>query len=183
MACKQGIRKNIEASKKYYEEQRKYNPMRELWTSLVMRVHKTEDGFEGLTQDEKIYFAVGVLDGEVYNGGFDQYFWNSSGGLYTWAIDGLLELKARNSLQLLTDAAKLLFDDDVPEDREARADAIRKIPNDDGPAPEWADRLEEIDRAYCEDPDGLGVRLEAFARERGLVQPFDKNPAESGPRE
>lgn len=178
MACKQGIRKNIEASKKYYEEQRKYNPLRELWTSLVMRVYKTEEGFEGLTQNEKIYFAVDVLDGEVYNGGFDQYFWNSSGGFYNWAVNGLLELKAHNSLRLLTDAAKLLFDDEVPEDREARADATRKIPNDDAPAPEWAVRLEVIDREYCEDPDGLAARHEAFARERGLVQPFDKNPAE-----
>lgn len=178
MACKQGIRKNIETSKKYYEEQRKYNPMRELWNSLVMRVYKTEEGFEGLTPDEKTYFAVGVLDGEVYNGGMDQYFWNSSGGLYSWAVDGLLELKAHNALRLLTDAAKLLFDDEVSEDRETRAAAIRKLPDDDAPVPEWAVLLEEIDRAYCDDPDGLGDRLEAFAHERGLVQPFEKNPAE-----
>ena len=179
MACKQGIRKTIEASKKYYEERRKYDPMRELWTSLVMRVHKTDEGFEGLTQDEKTYFAVGVLDGEIYNGGMDQYFWNSSGSLYSWAVDGLLELKAHKALRLLTDAAKLLFDGEVPEDREARASAIRKLPEDKAvPIPEWAVRLEQIDREYCEDPDGLGARLEAFASERGLVQPFEKYPAE-----
>lgn len=179
MACKQGIRKNIEASKKYYEEQRKYNPMRELWTSLVKRVHQTADGFDGMSADEQIYYAVGILDGEIYNGGMLQYFWNSSGGLYRSAIDGLLELKAMNALRLLTEAAKLLFEDQVPEDRETRCAAIRKYPDDaTTPTPEWVVELDRIDKAYCEDPDGLGERLERFARDRGLVQPFEKEEVE-----
>jgi hypothetical protein len=179
MACKQGIRKNIEASKKYYEEQRKYNPMRELWTSLVKRVHQTEDGFDGLSAEERTYYAVGVLDGEVYNGGMHQYFWNSSGALYRSAVDGLLELKALTALRLLTEAAKLLFEDEVPEDRETRCATIREYPDDsNAPTPDWAVELERIDKAYWEDPDGLGERLEEFARDRGLVQPFEKEEAE-----
>lgn len=153
--------------------------MRELWISLVKRVHETAEGFDGLTADEQAYFALGVLDGEVYNGGMHQYFWNSSGAFYKSAMDGLMELKALESLRLLIEAAKLLFDDEVPEDREIRCAMIREYP--DGPTvptPEWAVALDRIDREYCEDPDKLGERLEAFARERGLVQPFEKNPAE-----
>ena len=57
MPCNQGIRQNIEASKRFYEEQKKYDPHRELWTSLVRRVHKTSEGFNGLTADEKLYEA------------------------------------------------------------------------------------------------------------------------------
>ena len=179
MACKQGIRKNIEVSKKYYEEQRKYNSLRELWTSLVKRVYETDDGFDSLTPDEQTYFALGVLDGEVYNGGMHQYFWNNSGAFYRSAMDGLLELKALEALRLLTEAAKLLFDDAVPEDRETRCAMIKEYPDDPTvPTPEWAVALDRIDTEYCADPDRLGERLEEFARARGLVQPFEKEEAE-----
>lgn len=176
MACKQGIRQNIDASKKYYEAQRNYNPIRELWVSLVKRVHRTEDGFDGLNADEKIYYAVGCLDGEVYNGGMHQFFTNSSGALYSVVVDGLLELKAHKALRLLTSAANLLFDNGVPEDRQARFDAIKDYPKDSThPNPPWVDELESIDKQYWEDPDGLGERLESFARSRGLVAPFERN--------
>jgi hypothetical protein len=176
MACKQGIRQNIEASKKYYEEQRRYNPVRELWVSLVKRVHQTENGFEGLSADEKIYYAVGCLEGEVYNGGMHQFFTNGSGALYSVAVDGLLELRAHEALRLLTSAANLLFDNGVPEGRQARFDAIKDYPKDtELPYPPWVDELESIDKQYWQDPDGLGERLESFARTRGLVAPFERN--------
>ncbi len=69
MACKQGIRQNIEAAKRYYEQQRQYDPFRELWKSLVHRVYHTDAGYQGLNEAERLYYSVGILDGEVYNGG------------------------------------------------------------------------------------------------------------------
>jgi hypothetical protein len=44
--------------------------------SIVQRVHDTTDGFAGLSETEKQSFAVSVLDGEIYNGGFDQFFFH-----------------------------------------------------------------------------------------------------------
>lgn len=85
MPCKHGNRENIDKSKEYYKKQKEYDLFRELWHSLVNRVYATDDeeeGFNALTEDEKIYFAVGVLDGEVYNGGMLQFFSNSSGSLF-----------------------------------------------------------------------------------------------------
>jgi len=181
MACKQGIREGIERSKEYYKEQRKYSPARALWSSLVDRVHNTSEGFEGLSDDEKTYYAVGVLDGEVYNGGMHQFFWNSSGGVYESVVDGLLELKAHQALRLVTTAAGLLFDGEVPRDRETRCNTIKEYPDDSSaPMPDWADKIEEISSAYCDDPDGIGDRLDAFAKEKGLIEPFEKPPAEQG---
>ena len=58
MACKRGIRQNIEASKEFYRKQKEYDPFRALWLSLVARVHDGADGFEGLSEDEKIYRAI-----------------------------------------------------------------------------------------------------------------------------
>ena len=181
MACKQGIRKNIEASKKYYEEQRKYDPFRELWRSLVNCVHKTPEGYRGLSSDERTYFAVGVLDGEVYNGGMHQFFSNSSGEYYDDAVNGLLELKALKTVELLMRSKVLLFgDSDPPADHMLRNRQIRDYPEGpSAPEPEWVTELERIDDLYYEDPDGLGDRLDEFARTKGLVTPFEQ-PAEQG---
>src|SRR5688572_6762911 len=73
MPCKLGTRESIETSKRYYEELKKYDPFRELWRSLVDRVYHTGAGYEGLSSDERLYFAIRMLDGEMYNGGFHQY--------------------------------------------------------------------------------------------------------------
>lgn len=182
MACKQGIRKSIEVSKKYYEELKKYDPMRALWESLVNRVYKTEEGFDGLTEDEQMYVAVTVLDGEVNNGGMDQFFFNSSGSYYDTAVNGLIELKATNALRLLTEAGELVFNGKVSQDREERWEVL-KFAYEDGPEPAWVQGLERIDGEYWADPDQMGEKLEAFARDRGLVQPFEIGPGnENGTR-
>ena len=176
MACKQGIRQDIESSKKYYEAQRQYDPFKELWKSLVHRIYKTKEGLHGLSPAERTYYCVLVLEGEVYNGGMHQYFSNSSGDDYKATIDGLLELKAFKALLLLTEAKNLLFEGDVPEDPAARNEAIKDYEDSGSPPPAWVQELERIDQGFWDDPDGLGERLEAFAREHGLVQPFEKIP-------
>lgn len=59
---------------------------------------------------------------------------------------------------------------------------MRNYP-DHASTPAWVVELEKIDDAYYEDPDGIGDRLDAFARERGLVASFEKPDAQSGRRE
>lgn len=179
MPCKQGIRQSIERSKEYYNKQKEYDPFRELWLSLVDRVHSTdneEKGIETLTEDEKIYFAVGILDGEVYNGGMHQFFSNSSGALYQQVINGLSLLKANNSLWLVRKAAKILFGDiNPPKDRMQRWESMKQYPDDDSaPTPDWSIELEKIDEKYWEDPDGINELLVNFAESRGLIEPFKK---------
>jgi hypothetical protein len=114
MPCKLGTRESIEASKQYYAELKKHDPFRELWKSLVHRVHKTDTGYEGLSSDERLYFSVSMLQGEVYNGGMDQYFWNSSGSMYYDALIGLEVLEAIRSRELLLRAKQLFFGNDEP---------------------------------------------------------------------
>jgi hypothetical protein len=174
MACKQGIRQNIEAGKRRYEEQRKYDPFRELWKSLVHRVYETDAGYQGLSAAERLYYSVGVLDGEVYNGGMHQFFSNTSGSMFEDVVDGLMELKTQQALKLLLRAKDILFDQhEPPRDREARWKALKQYPKGDS-APDWAIELEQVDKAYWKDPDHLSDRLRAFAEERGLVAPFRK---------
>ena len=170
MACKRGIRQNLEASKERYKKQKEHDPIRELWLSLVDRVHKGPEGFAGLTVDEQLYFAVGVLDGEVYNGGFEQFFHNSSGEYFDEAIKGLNLLGAESALLLFQRATGLLFGDGSPsKNRGVRWEQMRSLP--DGVTdqlPDWYIELETLDQQYCRDPDNLSAKLEAFARSKLL---------------
>ena len=186
MPCKQGNRENIENSKEYYKKQKEYDPFRELWHSLVKRVHATDDeeaGFNALTDDEKIYFAVGILDGEVYNGGMHQFFSNSSGSLFQEVIKGLELLNATNSLWLVRKATKILFGDiNPPKNRFQRWEAMKQYPEDDNaPTPEWSVELEKINEQYWEDPDGINDLLVNFAETKGLVEHFKKPNKASQP--
>ena len=173
MPCKQGNRENLERAKEYHKKQNEYDPFLDLWKSLVYRVYKTEAGFAGLTDPEKLYYVVSILDREVYNGGMHQYFSNAAGKYYSLVVDGLLELKAFACLKLLTEARELLFNqDDIPSDDMARNRAIRDFPDSGAETVPWCIRLCEIDKTYCTDPDGLNDRLASYAEHHGLVQPF-----------
>lgn len=177
MACKQGIRQHIEASKRYREQQRRYDPFRELWESLVHTVYHTDAGYHGLNTAERLYFSVGVLDGEVYNGGMYQFFSNSSGSMFQDVVDGLLDLRTHETLKLLMQAKGILFGNvDPPRDQAERWRAMPEYPDgSSAPRPRWDVELDEVDEHYCKDPDHLGDKLRAFAEKRGLVAPFQKS--------
>jgi hypothetical protein len=163
-----GTREAIEAGKQWAKEERErqlHDPYRKLWRELVQRVHYSEEGFEGLTEAEKQYFAVGLLDGEVFNGGFDQYFFNNSGSHHKYAILGLEAMGATQAIAILREAKELLFGGDaVPEDTAERRRILR---SQDSQSRNLV--LDQLDAKYWKDPDGLADRTEAFAITHNLV--------------
>jgi len=171
MACKQGIRQHIEAAKVYYRDQRQPDPFRDYWTALVHRVHDTPDGFYRLSADERTYYSVCVLHGEVYNGGMYQFFSNS-GSYYHEALRGLEQLGATRCRVLLVEACRVLFPNgDPPRDRAERDALMPMCPDTPGaPLPAWDLELERIDDEFCTDPDNLGDRLRKYALDHQLVQ-------------
>lgn len=174
MPCLRGTRERIEQAKADRLKERACDPQRELWTQLVDRVHASEQGFASLSRDEKTYYAVSVLEGEVYNGGMHQFFSNSSGALYAEALRGLEVLGATETLALLLRAKTVLFGALEPaEDRQVRWETMKQYAeDDDAELPDWSLALEAIDKAYYLAPDNLQHRLEAFADSRGLITPF-----------
>jgi hypothetical protein len=177
MACKQGIRQSMEASRAYHQQQKVYDPARELWRALVER-SAAEPDLRSWSTQERRYFAVVLLEGEVYNGGFDQYFTNSSADHYQDAVVCLEELGAIQSLKLLQEAAAVLFDEQAPPTTQAGRTTLMKEkfrwPEEDQPMPEWATRLEVLDDQFYKDPDRLGDLLDAYAETHDLVTPFKK---------
>src|SRR4029079_775861 len=88
MPCKPDRRYAIEAGRRRLqgERARRAHPLTRHWHDLVHRVHQMPQGFAGLSEPEKLYYAVGTLDGAIYRGGFESYFFNTSGGHYEYAL-------------------------------------------------------------------------------------------------
>jgi hypothetical protein len=169
MPCKNGTRDAIEAGRRRRQEERegRSHPLTGLWHDLVHRVHQTSRGFAALSEPEQLYFAVGALDGAVYRGGFESYFFNSTGDYYKHAKIGLEIMGANQALTLLLRAKQVLFAfEEVPE---AIAERRRKLIVG-GDTPSRNARLQLLDQQYCANPDDLPGRLEAFARARELLR-------------
>lgn len=175
MACKQGIRASLEESRAFYQRLEEYDPFRELWVSLVER--SSHDGsLTSWSLQEKYYFSVVLLEGEIYNGGFDQYFSNSSGDYYSLAVVGLKELEAEHSLRTLQEAAETLFGGrGPPVGQAARWNVMyaksRRL-SEFLSNRRRLTQLERLDKLFWEDPDCLGERLTGYAEKYGLVTPF-----------
>jgi hypothetical protein len=168
MPCKGGYRDRIEEGKRQRQRDREYAKSAEslYWQDLVRRVFKTSEGFNGLRAEEQTYFAVSCLTGEVYNGGFDQFFSNSSGEYYLLALACLRSLGADASAALLLQAKQVLFaDHPVPLDREERMELMPTAKGES--AAEWK-QLEALDKAFWADPDKLGERCQTYAYENRL---------------
>jgi hypothetical protein len=171
--CKGGYRESIEEGKRYIREEREgrlTDPYRKLWISLVEKVYDSPTGFDGLSHPEKLYFAVGLLEGGVYDGGFHQYFFNDSGSYYAYAEEGLIALGAFQTLELLQEAKEVLFPDvPVPVKTGERRRALPSDPELDSLTPKWSQKLDGLDKRYWADSEGITLRLEGFARSHGLA--------------
>ena len=77
-------------------------------------------GKQSLSEEERELLAVWCLDSEVNNGGFDQFYWNSTGDLATEAVEGLTTIGADERAGIV-EAANSEFPNGKPnEDREER---------------------------------------------------------------
>ena len=138
-------------------------PFRAYWRDLVDRVYDGSLGFTSLNDEEKLYYSVCVLIGEVYNGGFVQFFDNTSGAQYRYAELGLIQMQAKESLTLLRKAKLSLFGNkSVPIDQEERWGVMRQMTDESD--------IDNLDTEFYKDTDNLDNKTEEFAIKHGLVQ-------------
>jgi len=100
-----------------------------LWSFLVATVFRGRTGLENLEAlmpSARVIYLAGVLDGEVFNGGFHQYFSNSSGEHAHRTLFALHELGATRRASLLQRAIAIFPSKRVPQDRGERNDALDK---------------------------------------------------------
>ena len=112
-----------------------------------------------------LLLAIRWLDSEVRNGGFHQFFQNSTGVLAPEALEGLLALGAQETAMVVSEAVAR-FGSSYPRDRERRLSSLRELEREGDERSEW-DPFFELDQIYYEvsDREGLHERADRFAPE------------------
>ncbi len=103
---------------------------------------------EKLSDEEKVIVYIEELEREVNNGGFSQFFNNSSGDYTEEVIQSLRKVGSVNFLRLVESAKSQFPNSFVPVDSTERQQILEEIEND---ASETWDRLDSEFYQYDED--------------------------------
>lgn len=82
---------------------------------------------DNLTNEQKDFFFNQNLEREINNGGFNQFFYNSSGDFAHETIKSLKIIGADKTAAILQQAIDLFPDKTVPQDRIERQEILKKI--------------------------------------------------------
>lgn len=125
------------------------DPNGALWPFLAEQL-------DALTPSARTIYFVSVLDREVFNGGFHQYFSNSSGKYAQETLAALRELGAVEIAELLAEAIDAFPEKQVPKDRKLRNEQLDRTD---------ARFLDSLDsRYYALDDDELTELVLAFMK-------------------
>ncbi len=132
----------------------------DVYFALLWRIGQKIDrnGWDHLTDTERRLVAVQALEGEVLNGGFDQYFFNSTGNDAEVALAGLKDIGAKIAASLLERAMAVFPGGRPPADRQQRWKAMDQIKSSSKPV--W----EKCDDEFYKFQEDLSQMSLAYAR-------------------
>jgi hypothetical protein len=158
-------RNQLHRNQRDEERARLESPRHKYWISLVNRAYATSDGFESLSHGDRLYYLVNMLTGEVHNGGFDQYFSNSSGDRHAETVAALFELGDRVALPLLREAKTILFGSGVvPVDSVVRFKAMATSSAEHPQYKSVCRDLDAVDQRFYASATDIDALLEHIAR-------------------
>lgn len=117
-------------------------------------------GESSLTETERRLCAAHGLDGEINNGGFDQYFWNSTGNDAEVALAGLKDMGAVAAATLLERAMAVFPSGKPPADRQRRHEEMKKMESQSKPV--W----DQCDREFYDCKEDIDALCLAYAKKK-----------------
>ena len=111
------------------------------------------DSIEKLNEYERVFFVAQVVEAEVNNGGFLQFFDNSSGNFANEIVDSFTKIGALKTAKIC-EKAVAVFNGYIPTDRDERGDLLESLDCDeildecDDEFYEYEDNLEELNIEY-----------------------------------
>ena len=85
------------------------------------------EGMAGLTEPELVAVGVWLLDAQVNNGGFDQYYFNTGGVLAESTVTSLRMIGASETASLLAAANAHVGALPLPDDHDGRMNALDRV--------------------------------------------------------
>ncbi len=111
-----------------------------------------ERAMQPFSRELRRLFAVELYLSEVYNGGHEQFFYNSSGVAWRDVLDGLKAMGAKKAAKLLKSAAEK-WAGPIPDEEETRRAALEKMPEG---------LFDELDDAFYELPEDLSEMADLY---------------------
>jgi hypothetical protein len=109
-----------------------------------------------VTSEQRIVFYITRLDSEVYNGGLNQFFFNSSGEYAQETIESLKKIGAIDTSAILEKAVSFWPNSSVPKDTFTRRELLENVEQVANPV--W----EDLDRVYWNDEERITEKLFQF---------------------
>jgi Domain of unknown function (DUF4375) len=120
-------------------------------------------GYDKLAPAEKVFICVWSLEGEVNNGGFDQYYFNSSGDHALDVEESLKAIGAKHTAQLVEQANTLFGATGPSSDRAARQSQLNSLED------AKTKRMNEIEKEFMKYKDNLEELLKAYVSKNAEV--------------
>lgn len=139
-----------------------------LSTRGIVLSYKYPDSFEAinkkisdndlvtLNDEENLIYSIAIFELEMNKGGFDQYFFNTSGSLDFLTLESLEKVGATKTKSLLEQAIQIAYDGDIPSDWDERQE---KLLNLDKKAKE---KLNELDEAFYKYEENIEELVNAY---------------------
>ena len=123
------------------------------------------ESLSSLTQPELYFRSTWELEGDVNNGGFCQYFYNSSGDTAFIVLEALDAIDAHQCAAIVKRALSVFPSGLVPQDRGHREILLDRLPE------AVLEPLEGLDQEFFVYPDNLTVLLHRYVTEnRHLIR-------------
>lgn len=124
----------------------------DMWLSICEKCDYG-DSIEKLNEYERVFFVTETLEQEVNNGGFSQFFYNSSGDFSNELVDAFTKIGAFKTAEICKKALAV-FNGKVPTARGERQDLLDSL--------ECDDVLNEYDDAFYDYEDNLEALNHAY---------------------
>jgi hypothetical protein len=115
-------------------------------------------GLASLNASQVAVMTIWELEGEVNNGGFDQYFFNSAGSQARQAVSSLELIGAGKAADIVKRAVALFGQAGPSENRGLRQDQLEKLSDAD------RKKLAELDSEFFDYPDPISDLLAKYCR-------------------
>lgn len=113
---------------------------------------------ETLNESQKTFITIESLEREINNGGFNQFYFNSSGDFSHESINALIKIGANKTAEIVKKANSQFPDKKVPKDRTERQEILEQIEDK-------ADEIWEIcDTDFYKYEDNLAGLLIEFVK-------------------
>ena len=119
-----------------------------------------------LDEVDRLLVTIWGLEADVNNGGFDQYYLNSSGDQARFAPDALRAIGAHKMAEIVMRANAVFGPDGPSSNRNARQAQLLLVAPPDSEDPDPWEQLDSLFFAYPDDVAGL---LTTFLRARGRL--------------